>query len=139
LGNEGQCGVAMMASYPIKNGPNPPEPPPAPPAPSPTPEPQPVDCDATTECPADTTCCCMQEYFGYCFTWACCPMPEATCCEDNVHCCPHDLPVCNIEDGTCTKGDHDGRDVYSMPAFTPMVSKVSAKKKLPFVPRLVVQ
>lgn len=139
LGNEGQCGVAMMASYPIKDGPNPPEPPPAPPAPSPTPEPQPVDCDATTECPPDTTCCCMQEYFGYCFTWACCPLPEATCCEDKVHCCPHDLPVCNLEDGTCTKGDHDTQDGYAMPAFTPMVSKVSAKRKLPFIPRLVVQ
>jgi len=50
--DEGECGVAKMASYPLKNGPNPPEPPPAPPLPPPPPpEPVPVDCDPTTACP----------------------------------------------------------------------------------------
>jgi hypothetical protein len=35
LGEEGQCGIAMQASFPIKKGPNPPEPPPEPPGPGP--------------------------------------------------------------------------------------------------------
>lgn len=142
--SEGECGIAMMASYPIKNGPNPPEPPPAPPAPPPTPpEPQPVDCDATTECPADTTCCCMQEYFGFCFTWACCPMPEATCCEDQVHCCPKDMPVCNIAEGTCTKQPDESKGyAVATQEFVPLQTKVSASPKrsalFPFR-RLVIQ
>lgn len=121
---EGQCGVAMQASYPIKNGPNPPEPPPAPPAPPPEPPaPQPVDCDGTVACPPETTCCCMKDYFGFCFTWACCPLPEATCCEDKIHCCPKDLPVCELETGSCTKGPG-----YSSESV-PLVEKISAQRK----------
>lgn len=52
LKSEGQCGIAMQASFPIKKGPNPPEPPPVPPGPEPPvppPEPQPVACDDTTQ------------------------------------------------------------------------------------------
>lgn len=103
LGAEGQCGIAMQASFPVKKGPNPPEPPPVPPGPQPPvpPEPQPVACDDTTQCPPDNTCCCMREFFGFCFTWACCPLPRATCCEDQQHCCPEDLPVCDTVAGRC--------------------------------------
>ena len=102
LGEEGQCGVAMQASFPIKKGANPPEPPPTPPGPGPEPpEPQPVSCDDTTQCPPDNTCCCMREFFGFCFTWACCPLPSATCCDDQQHCCPQDLPVCDTVAGRC--------------------------------------
>jgi KDEL-tailed cysteine endopeptidase len=65
VGEEGQCGIAMQASFPVKKGPNPPEPPPTPPSPpSPPPGPAPVDCDGTTSCPADNTCCCMKDFFG---------------------------------------------------------------------------
>lgn len=127
---EGECGVAMMASYPVKTGPNPPEPPPAPPAPPPSPpEPQPVDCDATTECPAGSTCCCMQDFFGFCYQWACCPMPEATCCEDNVHCCPQEMPVCNVEQGTCSKSPDPHMNYASPHTVTKMKTKISAVKK----------
>lgn len=127
---EGECGVAMMASYPVKTGPNPPEPPPAPPAPPPTPPaPQPVDCDATTECPPGSTCCCMQDFFGFCYQWACCPMPEATCCEDNVHCCPSDMPICNIEQGTCSKSPGPHMDHSTPHLFIKMKTKISAAKK----------
>ena len=131
---EGLCGVAMQASYPIKKTENPPEPPPAPPAPPPPPPgPQPVDCDGTTQCPPDSTCCCMKDFFGFCFTWACCPLPEATCCEDQEHCCPSDLPVCNTEEGTCSSGQGGG---VSMP----WVTKEPAERKArewwgPFRPR----
>lgn len=33
--------------------------------------------------------------------WACCPYPEATCCDDKQHCCPHQYPVCDVAAGTC--------------------------------------
>jgi len=61
-------------------------------------------------CPAGSTCCCMREYFGYCFTWACCPLPEATCCEDHIHCCPNNLPVCDIDAGRCLNKAGEGSD-----------------------------
>ncbi|KXZ49648.1 hypothetical protein GPECTOR_20g505 [Gonium pectorale] len=111
--SQGLCGIAMAPSYPIKKGPNPPTPSPTPgPKPSPTPspgpgpgpkppKPQPVKCDDENECPADNTCCCVNELFGICFQWGCCPMPKATCCDDNEHCCPNNLPVCDTEGGRC--------------------------------------
>jgi hypothetical protein len=37
----------------------------------------------------------------FCFTWACCPLPEATCCNDHQHCCPNSLPVCDTTGGRC--------------------------------------
>ena len=134
---EGQCGIAMQASYPIKKGPNPPEPPPSPPAPPPAPPgPQPVDCDGTVECPAGSTCCCMRDFFGFCFTWACCPLPEATCCDDLEHCCPSDLPVCDVDEGTCSAGEKGSYSGVTIP----MVKKQPAMKKKrpwwgPFRPR----
>ena len=123
----GQCGVAMQASFPIKKSLNPPEPPPTPPEPTPTPgpppDPEPVSCDDTTQCPPDTTCCCMREYFGFCFTWACCPLPRATCCDDQQHCCPQDLPICDTVAGRCLAQAGAG---YARSA--PMVSKQPATR-----------
>ncbi len=141
LGAEGQCGIAMQASFPIKKGPNPPEPPPTPPSPSPGPgpEPEPVACDDTTQCPPDNTCCCMREFFGFCFTWACCPLPRATCCEDQQHCCPEDLPVCDTVAGRCLAQAGAGFENSA-----PMVRKQPATSKPrswfgPFRPRRTVQ
>lgn len=136
---EGECGVAKMASFPVKSSADPPMPPPAPPMPPPPPpEPQPVDCDPTTACPPDTTCCCMSDYFGFCFQWACCPMPEATCCEDKVHCCPSDMPVCNVASGTCGKGDGygfgdlvDGTDRVAMQRKVPPLKKAGIRAVMP--------
>lgn len=31
-------------------------------------------------------------------------MVEATCCEDNIHCCPSTLPVCDVAQGRCMPG-----------------------------------
>lgn len=111
VGDSGICGIALVASYVVKKSPNPPTPPPAPPAPPPPPSPSPppppppvappVNCDATVACPAGSTCCCQRDFFGYCFTWACCPLPEAVCCDDHVHCCPSRLPVCDTTAGRC--------------------------------------
>ncbi|GIL88919.1 hypothetical protein Vretifemale_16841 [Volvox reticuliferus] len=100
---QGMCGIAMAPSFPIKKGPNPPTPSPTPkPSPSPKPpKPEPVQCDDDSECPGGSTCCCITFIFNMCFQWGCCPMPNATCCEDNEHCCPAELPVCDTDVGRC--------------------------------------
>jgi KDEL-tailed cysteine endopeptidase len=110
FGPSGICGIQTMASYPVKNSPNPsPTPSPTPsPRPSPSPSPSPsIKCDDFYSCPVTSTCCCTHEIFGICLTWSCCPTPNAVCCEGSSHCCPSDRPVCNADDGTCskTKGD----------------------------------
>uniref|UniRef100_A0A8D1N3E9 Progranulin n=2 Tax=Sus scrofa TaxID=9823 RepID=A0A8D1N3E9_PIG len=46
-------------------------------------------------CPNSSTCCTMLDG-----SWGCCPMPQAVCCNDHVHCCPTGYQ-CNIEKGTC--------------------------------------
>lgn len=53
---------------------------------------------------AGSTCCCQREFFGYCLSWACCPLENAVCCEDQEHCCPHNLPVCDTAAGRCLSG-----------------------------------
>lgn len=93
----GKCGIAMESSYPIKTGENPPNPGPSPPSPIKPP----TVCDNYYSCPESNTCCCIYEYYNYCFAWGCCPLEAATCCEDRYSCCPHDYPVCNIDQGTC--------------------------------------
>ncbi|CAL5378941.1 unnamed protein product [Camellia sinensis] len=93
----GKCGIAQMASYPIKTGPNPPNPGPSPP----TPVKPPTVCDDYYNCPAGTTCCCVYQYGSYCFGWGCCPLESATCCDDHSSCCPHEYPVCDVDGGTC--------------------------------------
>ncbi|GAA0152785.1 cysteine protease [Lithospermum erythrorhizon] len=93
----GLCGIGIEPSYPTKNGANPPNPGPSPPSPvSP-----PSVCDSYYECPEGNTCCCLFEYYGYCFAWGCCPLEGATCCEDRYSCCPQEYPVCNVRAGTC--------------------------------------
>ncbi|KAK8954793.1 Oryzain alpha chain [Platanthera zijinensis] len=108
----GRCGIAMQASYPIKDGSNPPKPNPSPPAPVKPP----MECDSYFTCPASTTCCCVYEYGRLCFAWGCCPLEGATCCDDNNSCCPHDYPVCNVKAGTC---------VMVTPLFNMLVLSIS--------------
>ena len=46
---------------------------------------QSVECpDGVTECPSGNTCCKLSSG-GY----GCCPLPNAVCCSDHVHCCPN--------------------------------------------------
>ncbi|TDH03325.1 hypothetical protein EPR50_G00161570 [Perca flavescens] len=73
-----------------------------------------VTCDSTTSCPDGSTCC--KTATG---TWACCPLPEAVCCEDFIHCCPKGKK-CNLAAQKC---DDDTR---SVPWF----------EKVPAIPRL---
>ncbi|KAK9054321.1 hypothetical protein SSX86_025399 [Deinandra increscens subsp. villosa] len=106
----GICGIAMEASYPVKNGDNPPNPGPTPPSPA-APE---VVCDEYSTCPESTTCCCVYEYYGYCFAWGCCPLEGASCCDDHYSCCPHDYPVCNVRRGTCSKSKNSPLEVNAI-------------------------
>ncbi|RWR82997.1 low-temperature-induced cysteine proteinase [Cinnamomum micranthum f. kanehirae] len=93
----GKCGISMEASYPIKKSQNPPNPGPSPPSPVKPP----TVCDNYYTCPESSTCCCLYEFGRYCFSWGCCPLESATCCDDHYSCCPQEYPVCNVQAGTC--------------------------------------
>ncbi|KAK9097333.1 hypothetical protein Sjap_022830 [Stephania japonica] len=55
----GKCGIALMASYPVKKGQNPPPQPQPQPGPAPpSPLKPPTACDNHHSCAAGTTCCC---------------------------------------------------------------------------------
>ncbi|XP_052401889.1 progranulin [Carassius gibelio] len=54
-----------------------------------------VLCNDTAACQDGSTCCITQEG-----EWACCPLPQAVCCEDFIHCCPHGT-TCNVSAGSC--------------------------------------
>ncbi|XP_034567390.1 granulin a, partial [Notolabrus celidotus] len=54
-----------------------------------------VPCNSTAACPDGTTCCKTAEG-----GWACCPLPEAVCCADFIHCCPKGKK-CNLAAETC--------------------------------------
>ncbi|NWI10747.1 GRN protein, partial [Crypturellus soui] len=55
-----------------------------------------VQCpDGESECPESSTCCVMPSG-----AWGCCPMPEASCCPDKVHCCPR-ATICDLAHDRC--------------------------------------
>ena len=39
--------------------------------------------DGVSECPDGNTCCKLSSG-----QYGCCPLPNAVCCSDNLHCCP---------------------------------------------------
>lgn len=111
----GKCGIAMMASYPIKEGQNPPKPSPSPP----TPVKPPTVCDNSFSCSRGTTCCCVYEdYDNECLAWGCCPFESAICCEDHFSCCPHDYPICDVYHGTCLMVTHTS--IFSLLGLKPL-------------------
>ncbi|XP_024127528.1 granulin a isoform X4 [Oryzias melastigma] len=78
---------------------------------------QDVQCDDTAACPDQTTCCKTAEG-----GWACCPLPEAVCCEDFIHCCPKGK-TCNLAAQSCDGGEGSVSMLEKIPSF----SKVSVK------------
>lgn len=96
--SEGVCGINMLASYPVKTSPNPPPPPP----------PAPTKCDIFTSCSRGETCCCTSRFLGICFSWKCCELDSAVCCNDHRHCCPHDYPICDTKRKQCLKLSGNG-------------------------------
>ncbi|KAM9655432.1 LOW QUALITY PROTEIN: progranulin [Morphnus guianensis] len=68
-----------------------------------SPAPRAIPCpDGQSECPDDATCCMTASG-----TWGCCPMPQASCCADKVHCCPH-TTICDLAHGRCLSPTGDG-------------------------------
>ena len=50
-----------------------------------------------SECPDGSTCCQMSTG-----QYQCCPLPNAVCCDDRVHCCPSGY---SCDSGHCKKGE----------------------------------
>ncbi|KAM9831231.1 granulin b [Neosynchiropus ocellatus] len=55
--------------------------------------------DKKSSCPDQNTCCRMQNR-----TYGCCPMPDAVCCSDHIHCCPTGTE-CDLAHGACVSPD----------------------------------
>ena len=49
-------------------------------------------------CPDDSTCCVLSNG-----SFGCCPIQNAVCCGDSVHCCP-DGYTCDVIKGICKMG-----------------------------------
>ncbi|XP_022079850.1 granulins-like isoform X8 [Acanthaster planci] len=56
-----------------------------------------VKCDSSHFCPDGNTCCKLASR-----QWGCCPLPNAVCCSDGIHCCPHGY-TCDTASGRCQK------------------------------------
>lgn len=68
---------------------------------------------STASCPQENVCC--QNTSG---SWNCCPFSDGVCCSDNIHCCPGNFPICNIQSGYCVSSDgksYTGMSNYSGP------------------------
>lgn len=70
-----------------------------------------VMCDPTASCPTNTTCCKMSSGL-----WTCCPLPQAVCCADHIHCCPNGY-ICDVQAGVCHKGSISIPLVTKMPTI----------------------
>ncbi|XP_034448433.1 granulin a isoform X2 [Hippoglossus hippoglossus] len=70
-----------------------------------------VQCNDTVACLDGSTCCRDKDH-----EWACCPLPEAVCCEDFIHCCPKGQK-CNLTTQTCSDNTCSIPLVKKMPAF----------------------
>ncbi|MQL80891.1 hypothetical protein Taro_013335 [Colocasia esculenta] len=86
-------------SYPPVIPPPPPFPSFPPPPPPPTPSPQ--QCGDFSYCEQDETCCCLLQFGDSCIIYGCCDYENAVCCADSSYCCPHDYPICDLEEGLC--------------------------------------
>ncbi|XP_072224916.1 granulin a isoform X2 [Leuresthes tenuis] len=80
-----------------------------------------VPCDDTVACPDGTTCCKTKEG-----GWACCPLPEAVCCEDFTHCCPKGKK-CNVAAQKCEDGLLSLPWVEKIPPFSRQSVQVQLK------------
>ncbi|KAK2833033.1 hypothetical protein Q5P01_016922 [Channa striata] len=79
-----------------------------------------VPCDDTASCEDGTTCC--KTKTG---EWACCPLPEAVCCDDHEHCCPSGT-TCDLATLSCQSTLNLAPSKLKMPAFTKPASTTVA-------------
>ncbi|EDM06207.1 granulin, isoform CRA_c [Rattus norvegicus] len=67
--------------------------------------------DAKTQCPDDSTCCELPTG-----KYGCCPMPNAICCSDHLHCCPQDT-VCDLIQSKCISKDYTTDLMTKLPGY----------------------
>uniref|UniRef100_A0A673HAG8 Granulins-like n=1 Tax=Sinocyclocheilus rhinocerous TaxID=307959 RepID=A0A673HAG8_9TELE len=84
-----------------------------------------VPCNDTVACPDGTTCCKTKEG-----GWACCPLPEAVCCDDFIHCCPHGKK-CNVAAGTCEDLSCSGVPWVEQVPVQPIISQDKQTSDVP--------
>merc|ERR1719150_1455968 len=58
--------------------------------------------DIHFQCNNNQTCCKLPDMMGY----GCCPIANAVCCIDGIHCCPPGN-ICDVEKGECKTKDRD--------------------------------
>ncbi|CAF2034504.1 unnamed protein product [Rotaria magnacalcarata] len=61
--------------------------------------------DKQSYCPDNETCCLLSSG-----QYGCCPLPDAVCCNDNLHCCPNGY-TCDVEHSRCQKGFENSYDI----------------------------
>lgn len=89
-----------------------------------------MQCSPYVTCQAGSTCCCQLSFASQCFSWACCPLVDAVCCDDNVHCCPPTAPICDTVNNRCLPKGRTGL-LGALTAGFPMVEKVPATSTSP--------
>ncbi|PVD30140.1 hypothetical protein C0Q70_09402 [Pomacea canaliculata] len=65
--------------------------------------------DGETQCPDNNTCCPTTSGES-----GCCPLPQAVCCSDKIHCCPAGT-VCNLTSSTCDANQHSKQQIGNQP------------------------
>ncbi|XP_071812567.1 uncharacterized protein [Apostichopus japonicus] len=65
-----------------------------------------------SECPDGNTCCLLSSG-----QYGCCPLPNAVCCSDHLHCCPNGY-TCDVSQGTCSQGSEIMNWFEKTEAFT---------------------
>uniref|UniRef100_A0A672YUZ8 Granulins domain-containing protein n=1 Tax=Sphaeramia orbicularis TaxID=375764 RepID=A0A672YUZ8_9TELE len=81
-----------------------------------------VQCpDKTSFCPDQTTCCQMSNG-----TYGCCPMPEAVCCSDHIHCCPAGTK-CDLSHTMCDSVQGDTAVAIKLPAAVTELVAIQSK------------
>lgn len=66
-------------------------------------------------CPENSTCCPLHDG-----SYGCCPIKDAVCCADSVHCCPGGY-TCDVIKGVCQIGDKSKPLLKKIPAFPTVV------------------
>jgi progranulin len=72
-----------------------------------------------SKCSVDHTCCKIGN------EWGCCPFPRATCCSDNVHCCPQSYS-CDILKQQCVQGVNNETTPWAKKLPAPVSSSEAA-------------
>ncbi|XDV13219.1 hypothetical protein PO909_001678 [Leuciscus waleckii] len=80
-----------------------------------------VPCNDTASCQDGTTCCKTKDA-----GWACCPLPQAVCCDDFIHCCPHGT-TCNVAAGSCDDPSGSSPWLEKMPTRPRVAGQRSTK------------